>query len=243
MPIVGTSAYNTAGQVTALVRSLLNDSAGNLFTDGLLMPYLNAAYRKVQRALANVGSGTFIVDNLTLVVPAVAAVDPSVQVAISDATAPPNQLPSDLLVPLKLWERPSGPAGAGQDFQEMVDLTNHGGLPSRPQGATLDLWEWRADGIYFLGATRDTQVRIRYEKAYPDLSDAISVILIRNAQDAIAYFAAAMAALARGSPLAERWDQAGSDALEDLIVRATKREQHTVRRRRPYSWRGGYASL
>ena len=30
MPVVGSSAYNTAGQITAIIRSLLNDSAGNL---------------------------------------------------------------------------------------------------------------------------------------------------------------------------------------------------------------------
>lgn len=240
MPIVGSSAYNTAGQITQLVRALLNDSAGNLFTDGLLMPFVNSAYRKVQRALANVGAGTFIVDNVTVVVPAVAVVDASVQVVVSDATAPPNQLPTDLLVPVKLWERGNG---SSDDFIEMVDLTRHGGLPSRPQGNRLGVWEWRGDGIYFLGATQDNQVRIRYAKAYPDLSDALSVVLIRNAQDAIAYTAAAMAAMARGSPLAEKWDAAGEDALEDLISAAARREQQTVRRRRPYSWRRGYAPL
>ncbi len=240
MPIVGSSAYNTAGQITALVRALLNDAAGNLFTDGVLIPYLNAAYRKAQRALANVGSGVFLVDNVMVVVPAVAAVDSSVQVSITDATPPPNQLPTDLLVPAKLWERANG---STDDFVEMVDLTDHGGLPSQPQGQQLQFWEWRADGLYFLGATQDTQVRIRYWKAFPDLVDATSPVLIRNAQEPLAYFAAAMAALARGSPLAARWDAAGADALEDLVSRVARREQQSVRRRKPYSWRLGYGPI
>lgn len=240
MPVVGTSAYNTAGQITTLVRSLLNDAAGNLFTDGVLLPYLNAAYRKVQRELANIQSSSSLTDNATLVVSAVASVDPSVQVGVTDATAPPNQLPSDLLVPVKLWERLNG---STDNFLEMVDLTDHGGLPSRPQGVSLDIWEWRADGLYFIGATTDRQVRLRYQKAFPDLVDATSNVLIRNAQESLAYFTAAMAAMARGSPLAEKWDQAGTDALEDLIIRATQREQQSVRRRRPYSWRRGYAPL
>jgi len=104
----------------------------------------------------------------------------------------------------------------------------------------LSVWEWRADGIYFLGATQDTQVRMRYQKALPDLSDATSPVLIRNAQEPLAYAAAAMAALARGSPLAETWDSAASDALEDLVASATRREQQSVRRRRPFSSRSGY---
>ena len=237
MPVVGSSAYNTAGQITSLVRSLLNDSQGNLFTDTVLLPYANSAYRSVQRGLANTGAGGFLTDDVTLVVTAVTTPDPSVQVSITDATAPPNQLPTDLILPLKLWERPNG---STQDFVEMVDLSRHGGLPSRVQDVTLSVWEWRADGIYFLGATQDTQIRIRYLKAYPDLTDATSPVLVRNAQEAIAYGAAALAAWARGSPLAEKWDGAASDALEDLVSQAVRREQQSVRRRRPYSSRSGY---
>ena len=236
MPVVGSSAYNTAGQITSLVRSLLNDAQGNLFTDAVLLPYANSAYRKVQRALGNSGAGGFISDDALLVVTAVAAQDSSLQVSITDATAPPNQLPTDLLVPVKLWERANG---SSDDFAEMVDLTRHGGLPSRVQDIVLGVWEWRADGLYFLGATQDTQIRLRYLKAYPDLSDATSPVLIRNAQEAIAYATAALAGWARGSPLAEKWDEAASDALEDLIVQAVRREQQSSRRRRPFSSRSG----
>ena len=240
MPIVGSTAYNTAGQVTSLVRSLLNDAAGNLFTDALLIPYANSAYRKVQRALANIQSGSALSDDVLLVAPAVTATDASVQVSITDATAPPNQLPPNLLVPLKLWERPNG---STDDFVEMTDLTDHGGLPSQPQGLNLQYWEWRADGIYFLGATQDTQIRLRYETAYPAFVDGTSAVLIRDAIEPIAYFTAAMAAAARGAPQASRWDDAGTDALEDLLLRATHREQHTGRRRRPYTWRQGYGPI
>jgi len=237
MPVVGSSAYNTAGQITALVRSLLNDAAGNLFTDTLLLPYLNSAYRKVQRAIGNAGGGGFIQDDVLLVVTAVAEQDASLQVCISDATAAPNQLPTDLLVPLKIWERPNL---STQEFDEMVDLTRHGGLPSREQDVTLSVWEWRADGLWFLGATQDTQIRLRYMKSYPDFTDSTSPVLVRNAQEALAYATAALAAWARGSPLAEKWDDAATDAIEDLVVAAVKREQQTARRRRPFSARSGY---
>jgi len=237
MPVVGSSAYNTAGQITSLVRSLLNDAQGNLFTDTVLLPYANSAYRKVQRALGNTGAGGFLNDDVLLVVTAVPAQDASLQVSLTDATAPPNQLHTDLLVPLKLWERPNG---STDDFAEMVDLTRHGGLPSRTQDTVLSVWEWRADGIYFLGATQDTQIRLRYVKAYPDFTDATSPVLIRNAQEAIAYATAALAGWARGSPLAEKWDEAAADAIEDLVVQAVRREQQSSRRRRPFSSRSGY---
>src|SRR5260370_685243 len=184
MPVVGSSAYNTAGQITSLVRSLLNDSQGNLFTDAVLLPYANSAYRKLQRALGNACGGGFIQDDVLLVVPAVTQTDTSLQVAITDATAPPNQLPTDLLVPLKVWERRNT---STDDFLEMVDLTRHGGLPSRAQDVTLSVWEWRADGLYFLGATQDTQIRLRYLKAYPPFTDATSPAPGPTSQEAIAY--------------------------------------------------------
>ena len=237
MPVVGSSAYNTAGQITSLVRSLLNDSQGNLFTDTVLLPYANSAYRKLQRVLGNAGGGGFIQDDTLLVVTAVTQPDTSLQVSITDATAPPNQLPTDLLVPVKIWERPNG---STDDFLEMVDLTQHGGLPSRAQDITLSVWEWRADGLYFLGATQDTQIRLRYLKAYPDFTDATSPVLVRNSQEAIAYATAALAGWARGSPLAEKWDDAAADAIEDLISAAVRREQQSAHRRRPFSARSSY---
>ena len=148
MPVVGTTAYNTAGQITSLVRSLLNDAAGNLFTDTVLLPYANSAYRKAQRALANVQSGTFLSDDVLLVVPAVTTVDPSAQVSITDGTAPPNQLPTDLLVPVKLWERANL---SSDDFVEMTDLTDHDGLPSEPQCDVLPILGMARERVVFFG--------------------------------------------------------------------------------------------
>ena len=175
-------------------------------------------------------SGRFLSDDVLLVVAAVTVVDASAQVSITDATAPPNQLPPDLLVPVKLWERANL---SSDDFIEMTDLTDHDGLPSEPQGQALRFWEWRADGLYFLGATQDTQIRLRYQTSFPDLVDATSPVLIRNAQEA-PYAAAAMAGAARGAPQAERWDAAAADAL-----RGFGRARHAARaadwRRRPFS--------
>ena len=213
-------------------------STGAVWTDGMLMPYVNSSYRHIQRALSMAGSTIFVTDNALLVVPAtVGAPDASKQVVVSDTTAPPNNLPYDLLYPLKLWERASG---SQDNFIEMVDLTSHGGLPSRPQGPYLSIWEWQADGLHFLGATQAIQIRLRYAKALPDLTDGSSTILIRNAMDAIAYEAAAMAGQSRGSPLASQWDAAATDAIEALVAAAVRKSQYGNFRRRPYSARGGY---
>lgn len=254
MPVVGTSAYSTLADILPEVLKLLNDQSGRLWaipatgqTDvpaGFinLIPAMNLAYRKIQANLANIGSATFVTDISYFVVPAVAQIDPAVQVVINEATAPPNSLPSDLLIPLEMWERQNGSA---DDFQSMIDLTYKGGLPSEPQAMALRFWEWRGDGIYFIGAIQDEQVRLRYQKQLPVLSDASSQILIRNCRSAFAYFTAAIELAPRGSPVAEKWDAAGNDALEVIMNRETRKSQSTGVRRRPFSSRswmgpGGY---
>ena len=113
--------------------------------------------------------------------------------SLTDATEPPNQLPTDVLVALKLWELPDG---SSDNLVETVDLTRLGGLPSRAQDSTLSVWEWCADGIYFLGATQDTQIRLRYLKACPDHTDSRSPVLGTQFTGSIAYATAALA----GSP-------------------------------------------
>ncbi len=240
MPLIQTTAYNSAGQITLLMRSLLNDAAGNTFTDAVLLPYANSAYRTVQRKVANAGGAGFTTDNVLIVIAAVPAnqIDPGTEVVLNDASLVPNQLPSNLLLPLKIWERPNL---STQDFAEMRDVTQHGGLPSRLQGQALNEWEWRTDGIYFVGATQDTQIRLRYTAAFPDLTGPTDMILIRGAQEAIAYSGVGLSGLARGSPLAEKIDVLASDAIEDVISMNVRAQQNAgVRRRSFRSRRSGW---
>ena len=55
MPVIPSSAYSQAEDALNLARALLNDSAGVVFTDTLLMPLLNSGYRGLQRELAKNG--------------------------------------------------------------------------------------------------------------------------------------------------------------------------------------------
>jgi hypothetical protein len=202
-----------------------------------LLPYLNSAYRTIRRKLTNVGDETFTYDNVIITVPPIAVADPSVQVVVNDATLPPNNLPFNLIEPDKLWERLTG---STDQFVEMVDMTGHGGLPSRPQDAArLSLWEWRTDDLVFLGCLSSVDVRMRYKAALPNLISGADTILTRDILDTLALLTAAEAAGARGSPLGERYLTEGTDALEDIIKAVVQRDQFTGRRRRSYSHRKG----
>jgi hypothetical protein len=238
------TAANESATVNTGTSAGLQDSLGMglgvIFRDSVLIPYLNSAYRSVQRGLAMTGATVFRVDNTELVVAKVAQVDVSVQVVINESTAPPNQLPPDLLQPLKIWERLNGSTDM---FVEVNNLTYEGGLPSREQGERLIEWEWRTDGLYFIGATQDTQIRLRYQRALPNLTDGTSIIQVRNAQEVLGYSTATLAAGARGSPLADKWSVAAEESLEALVAASTRQQQFSPRRRRPYGIRRGVGPI
>jgi hypothetical protein len=227
--------------VLTLVRSLLDDAAvstGDVFTDAVLIPFVNTAYHQVQFEMANHGIETFIKDNVVLTVPAVTGADPSFQVVLNDTqnqmttVSPTPQIPTDLLVPVRLWERQTGSSEA---FLPM--FLEKDGLPSETQQARLRYWEWRTDGIVMLGATQSNDIRIRYESVLPDVVQGTDTIQLRGAQDSIGFLAAALAAQSRGSPQARDFDAAGDEALRKILVRGTRRQQHAMHRRRPYGWR------
>jgi hypothetical protein len=234
MPVGPSSAYTNLAAINSIARALLNDAAGNTYSDPFLLPFAQMAYRRINKALANIQSSVYTKDNVLLVVPAVAAADASVQVSINDATPAPNQLPTDLLVPLNVWERTSG---STDNFQEMIDMTDEGGLPSEPQGNTLRMWEWRLDGLYFIGAIVDTQIRLHYQSTPGDVTSPVASVLLRDGQNTMALLTAGMAGLSRGSPLSANYKTQGDDALEAMKDTVVHQMQKQVRRRRPYSSR------
>lgn len=312
MPVVGGGSYNSALDAAILARALCNDQSGSLFSDSYLLPFLNAAYRNTQIALANAGKQSFTEDYVILSIPAVTAVDPGLDVevaftGISGNVTPANTpaLPGDLIEPLELQERLTGSTDL---FRPINNMTAHGGLPSLPQDGALRYWEWRGDALCFIGSTQANDVRLRYRKgfagfavtnatgtvntsgnlvtwataqqfdssgtwvgqtilianvpytiaivssnttltltasagtqtgvAYSGPNTVSGTIQVLDSLNAIGYLTAALALTPRGSPLADKYAQAAEDYTDKLINTEARAQQHSVRRRRPFSSRG-----
>lgn len=69
-------------------------------------------------------------------------------------------LPSNLILPLRLWQRTSG-ASEDLSFMEVYPISS--GLESVRQGIGLGRWEWRGDLIWFNGSTLTKDLRLRYQ--------------------------------------------------------------------------------
>jgi len=232
MPVVPTSAYSQAEDALNLARALLNDSAGAVFTDTLLMPLLNSAYRGLQRELAENGVSVLTEQqDIELDVNSGTGVT---NTELSDVSSP--QLPTDCLAPHMLWERVT--ANTTDVFVPMEKFTSGGSMLNLQPSAYLRLWEWREDKINFIGATQSITVRLRYERVLPQLVLGTDPVQIRSATDPLAFATAALAARSRGArALAQDLLATAQMGTENLIERYVRPEQTKGRRRMPYSYR------
>jgi hypothetical protein len=231
MPVVPTTAYSQAEDAMSLARALLNDSAASVFTDTLLLPLLNSAYRGLQRELAENGVSVMAEQQDVEL-----DVDPDTGITsteISDVSSP--QLPTDCLVPHMLWERAA--PNTTDVFVSMEKFTSGGGMLNLQPSTYLRLWEWREDKVNLIGATQAVTVRIRYEKLLPLLTLGTDPIQIRSATDELGFATAALAARSRGArALAQDLLGTAQMATEQMIERYVRPEQVKGRRRMPYSY-------
>jgi hypothetical protein len=238
MPVLPTTAYSQAEDALTLARALVNDTSGAVFTDTLLMPLLNSAYRGLQRELAENGVSV-LMEQQDLELDQNVATG-ATNTEISDVSSP--QLPTDCLMPHVLWERAT--ANTGDVFVPMEKFTTGGGMLNLQPSTYLRLWEWREDKINLIGATQSITVRVRYEKVLPILTLGTDPVQIRSATDALGYATAALAARSRGArALAVDLLGAAQTAIENLINRYIRPEQTTGRRRKPYGYRRGVVYL
>ena len=238
MPVLPTTAYSQAEDALTLARALVNDTSGAVFTDTLLMPLLNSAYRGLQRELAENGVSVLMEQlDIELDLNGTTGVT---NTEISDASSP--QLPTDCLMPHVLWERAT--TNTGDVFVSMEKFTSGGSMLNLQRSSYMRLWEWREDKINLVGATQSITVRVRYEKVLPALVLGTDPVQIRSATDALGYATAALAARSRGArALAVDPLGAAQTAIENLINRYVRPEPTTGRRRKPYGYRRGIVYL
>ena len=167
MPIVPYSNYPSLNDIANLARSIVNDDKagatntageGQILTNSsvTLQNLMNSAIRETYRDIRIMGQPTLIKDNYLVegITPVnsslgVGVMNPAVQVSLQfggyfDGMTMNSTytLPSDLLMPLDMWERQSATAS---EFGHMRQ--SEGPLRPRNQVQALREWEWRTDGI------------------------------------------------------------------------------------------------
>ena len=241
MPIIQTSRYSEASVTLNKAQALLNDPQGALWflpTSGNLAPpagsgqknlmtYFLMAYEDLLRELGN--NGVQVRITVTVDLPLTNGVT---NTEISDFSAP--QLPTDCIVPLKLWEQPTG---SGDLFVPMKKVDQ---LPNLQPGAYLVMWQWQDDQINLTGATQDTTVQIEYESALIPPVVATDPVMVPYSSNTLAKGTAAYAALSgagAASPNVAKMFELFQSSVDKLIRRYVNAGQYKSRRRRPYGYR------
>lgn len=163
--------------VLTTARTLLNDDAATLWTDTVLFPKLAQAHRELQVMLRFHGS------------PVMMGMLGDTEVVAAATTL---TLPSDLVEPIKLWERAFGDANQADN----VLMTEASPLPFVAQGTALVYWNWYQETITFVGSSANRYVNMQYWRSIPIPTVNTALIGFINGE---LFLAPRIAALAAGS--------------------------------------------
>ena len=206
--------------------------------------FLNAGLRTVQRRLRNSGVETLqkevVITPLNVASPTLT--DATTQVYLNDAgffdgiiNHNPPQLPTDLVAPLVVWQRPTGSnSGWGQPLPQAND-----GLPSNTTIYNyFRAWEWRADALVFNCANQSLDLRLRYAAMTLQCAVDGDPVPLRDGLDAVACATAWQYLLIAGDPMVTDKVEAMLGAIiKDMANTYSRKAQRGSHRRQ--SWRRG----
>lgn len=259
-PGVGSDVFYTAEEILDYARLLANDVQGGMAGQELssnrprTWALFNLCYGKLSNWLEdnNVESATYAEQIIQLPSSSVYS-DPSAQSRLgydgfTDAAGflyETPTLPSMLLEPLQLWQRPTD---QNVPFYEMKQRL--GGLGNAwnygwnggTYGSVYGEWEFRENSIYMLGgAYQPTDIRVRFIPSVPMIVQPTAdqpspVIWFAKAGEALATMIAAENAEILNAPNATNLRAKANQQLDILARRAAKRENRAQDRRRGYGF-------
>jgi hypothetical protein len=199
-----------------LARPLLNDRSAQIYTNDVLLPYIQLAYGEAHKQLAVNGIGA--VKEISAVIP----VDVSMKAITIDEI-------NDMQLPISLSERGAGETSYSPMYPRTWESTTE-------PGPILGSWTWRENEIKLIGASAPREVLVKYLKGFPTLINDNSPILINSSLEFLAYRAASLASRYIGGNIgrADALDIDAGRILPVMIATEIKNTQSMPRRRRPF---------
>lgn len=216
-----------ASDVNVQAAALLTDPTQITFTHAVLLPYLRIAWRELEEAL--VANGIQDVEEKFT----------TAQTITANTTEWTGQ-PTDLLIPIELFERKVG--GTVDDWELVKERQSD---PFEVPQSKLENW-WFAEGlIKFKGATENREVILRYQRELIVISSESTPLPVPGCISFLSFRTAGLIARVRGNK--SRADDLDADAsrhFDTLVGIKVKDEQATpVRPRRYAHGRRGFNSL
>jgi len=156
-------------------RAMMNDRLAAIWTDAILMPFLDISFQEAQAWLRKSKS------------PFMKVTSPA-QVVLAGAVVVGAAL-TDLVEPIRVWAGPSSLATSS--LLEEVSF-----IPQVPATTTLKFWSWTGGAINLLGATTDQNVYVHYWKNFATPVSSAGSLVIPAIEN---YIAPKIASLAMAS--------------------------------------------
>lgn len=167
----------TAATVFATARTLLNDDANTLFSDSVLLPKLQEAWRQLVAILRINAADIMVRDDFQTI-----------------ASGTSSFTIADINEPIMLWEK-----GTGETIDKYVKMTEYDPLPNSLAAATLRYWQWDGTNINLVAASANRSVRTSYWRVLTEPTSAGSSLILINAE----YYLAPMTAAIMAGSLGE----------------------------------------
>lgn len=205
-----------ASNVMDRSRAVLNDIALDLYTNEVLLPYLQIANDDLCDELTD--NGATVNKEVTVDMP------------LNQGNKTPI-LPSDMIVPIELFEKDTGTSDDYYKFMWQRDF-----LPNTVPGNQLGIWAWRKQTINTLGSTIDKFIRARYYRVITALSGENAPVELAYSLSYLAYHTAALAAehIGQNQQKAITLETVAIQKLNKLLKREVKQNQARPVRRLPF---------
>ena len=220
---------STASVALDETRLLLNDVAAKLYTDTVLIPALNKAYRELRQQFADNGISVEKEQTADITIPT-----GTTTLTFSSSPA----LPANLLYPIQIMEK-----FLGQNDTEYLEMQERQWTPDVTRSSRLQYWNWRQNTMIFPGASGVTVVRLRFWGSLTNITMAADEIGILDSETFLASRTAAIAAVSIGGSLdkARVLNEDAGSSLSTLLSTAVKNRQGLPVRRKPFRrYRFGY---
>lgn len=206
-------------------RSLLNDSGGTLWTNTILLPFLQQAHRELQVKLQLAG------------IPVINYQTAALTVAIGATSLNASAgFPTNLIEPIQLKER-----RVGELLQDFQDMTECQFIPDVEQTDRLTYWAWIGETIQLLGATSANEVQLRYKGGLTVPSAANSALGFLYAENYLGYRTAALAGNSVANETGyQQWSMEADKCFDEVKRMNIKGQQNLPARRRGYHRLNGW---
>ena len=212
-----------AGDIFSKSRALLNDQIASVFTDTVLLPYLQMAYNDLRLECEdnNIPFTNITSEGITI---------PAGVKNIGGNGGP--ALPADLVEIVEMYERL---AGTNNDFMLMQRRIF---IPKTEYETTyLGVYSWQGQIVHFIGATSDIEVKIDYvSQNIGEIVDANTQIRVYNSISFLWFRTAALAAnyIGENKTRSDELNAEAARCLETMENIGIKNQQSSPVRRRPF---------